>query len=287
MHWLQLGGGIFGSTVVALLAGAALVHVVGRLGDAGKRVATWMCAGFPLDCIVFYFTVLPMILGPVFGGWIGLAAAIAGQYAALILWELVHEAWHFKTKGRAAILRETNKIAGTFNNLFAVFWTSLAVPLFALTRLAEHVVYPPLTWTVGLPRYDSRKWVNVSRQKFTGLVGHDRIWCLYCDWMTGIWSLASEMLRNVESFWCPIRFKDASKCANCRTDFPDVATHWIDFEKGTVEDAAALLHDAYAQTDGSDAKPRAWYGHPSRQSMPVQMTIKGQLRGQTSGSEQT
>lgn len=281
METLRLFGVIFGSTIAGLLAGAAVVHLVGRLGSAGKRIATWMCAGFPLDCIVFYFTVLPMILGPVFAGWIGLAAAIAGQYTALILWEIAHELWHYKTKGRAAILRETNKIAGTANNLFACFWTSLAVPIFALTRFAEYVVYLPLTWTVGLPRYDSRKWVNVSRQKFTGLVGHDRIWCLYCDWMTGVWSLATEMLRNVESFWCPIRFQDASKCANCRTDFPDVATHWIDFEKGTAEDAAALIHDAYAHTDGSEAKPRAWMNHPIRESLPVQLTVKGQVRGES------
>ena len=47
--------------------------------------------------------------------------------------------------------------------------------------------------------------------KVEGLVGHDRIWCLYCDWMTGVWSLGTEMLRNVESFWCPLRFSSDAK----------------------------------------------------------------------------
>ena len=37
------------------------------------------------------------------------------------------------------------------------------------------------------------------------VIGHALIWCLYCDWMTGVWSLGTEMLRNVESFWYPIR----------------------------------------------------------------------------------
>ena len=30
--------------------------------------------------------------------------------------------------------------------------------------------------------YKQAEWVNVSRTKFDGLVGHDLIWCLYCDW---------------------------------------------------------------------------------------------------------
>ena len=50
----------------------------------------------------------------------------------------------------------------------------------------------------------------------------DLIWCLYCDWMTGVYAFGGEMLRNVESFWCPIRFYDGKKCENCKIDFPDI-----------------------------------------------------------------
>jgi len=34
-------------------------------------------------------------------------------------------------------------------------------------------IYPPLVWLVNLPPYDAVDWVSVSRQKFSGLVGHD------------------------------------------------------------------------------------------------------------------
>ena len=40
--------------------------------------------------------------------------------------------------------------------------------------------------------------------------------------LTGVYSLGAEMLRNVESFWCPIRFYDGKKCDNCKLDFPDI-----------------------------------------------------------------
>jgi hypothetical protein len=133
------------------------------------------------------------------------------------------------------------------------------VPLFWLVRVAQYVVYPPITWLVRLPRYNEAEWVNVSRQKFRGLVGHDLIWCLYCDWMTGIWSLGSEMLRNVESFWCPIRFASDKKCANCAIDFPDVVKGWAPAE-GTMADVAATLEEHYKRGDAANP----WFGHPTR-----------------------
>lgn len=261
-------GVVLGGTVAALLAGAAALHTIPRFGDGGKRLSRALCAGVPLDGVVTYFTILPLVVGPLLAGWIGLAAAIVGQYAALILWEIAHELRHWKSGNRARILRATNKLVGPVPNLLAVFWTSLAVPVFWFTRLAEHVVYPPLTWLVGLPKYEASQWVNVTRHKFEGLVGHDRIWCLYCDWMTGVWSLGTEMLRNVESFWCPIRFADPAKCANCSIDFPDVANGWVDFEGKTAADAGRLFEEKYGETDGR-TKPRAWFGHPSRQPTRV------------------
>ena len=129
--------------------------------------------------------------------------------------------------------------------------------------MAEVLTYTPLTWIVRLPAYKHGDWVNVSRQKFCGLVGHDLIWCLYCDWMTGVWSLATEMLRNVESFWCPIRFASGKKCENCAIDFPDINNGWVD-ANGTMADVAATLDKMYSA--GGD---HPWFGHP------VRVTVKG------------
>jgi hypothetical protein len=106
--------------------------------------------------------------------------------------------------------------------------------------------------------------VNVSRHKFCGLVGHDLIWCLYCDWMTGVWSLGTEMLRNVESFWCPIRFDSEKKCANCAIDFPDVDGGWVP-AGATIADAAATVERMYGSGQAG------WFGHGSR----VKLTVNG------------
>lgn len=270
MSFLVSLGWSWAITTAGLLAGAGLLHLVPRVSPAGRRLADWWCAGLPLDLLVTYFTALPLILGPILGGWGGLVGAVLGQLTALIAWTVAHEGWHHQTRGRAAILRATNRIAGTGNNLFAVFWTAWAVPLFWVVRVAEYFIYTPLTWTVKLPRYDHREWVNVSRHKFSGLVGHDRIWCLYCDWMTGIWSLASEMLRNVESFWCPIRFSSTAKCENCRGDFPDIAHGWVPAD-GQMDDVVAALKEHYGEK--GEVVPRSWWGHPSRR--PVQLHVRG------------
>jgi hypothetical protein len=155
--------------------------------------------------------------------------------------------------------------AGRLRNHFALLWMLLAVPVFNIVRLAEYVVYPVLVVTTGLPRYDARQWVNVSRHKLDGLVGHDLVWCLYCDWMTGVWSLGTEMLRNIESFWCPIRFHNADKCRTCAQDFPDVDGAWSS-EHASAQDAARLHAAKYPAPDGDNS----WLGHPARR---VTLTI--------------
>lgn len=111
---------------------------------------------------------------------------------------------------------------------------------------------------LDFPNYKHHEWVNVSRQKFQGLIGKDLIWCLYCDWMTGVYSLGAEMLRNVESFWCPIRFYDGKKCDNCKLDFPDIENGWIAAD-GTMDDVEELLKEKYGE------EQRSWFNHPDRQ----------------------
>jgi hypothetical protein len=76
--------------------------------------------------------------------------------------------------------------------------------------------------------------------------------------MTGVWSLATEMLRNVESFWCPIRFASGKKCENCAIDFPDINGGWVD-AGGTMADVAVKLDEMYT-AEGD----HPWFGHRVR-----------------------
>jgi hypothetical protein len=157
------------------------------------------------------------------------------------------------------IIKVLNENFGALRNLTALYLTGLAVPVFCLIRVAQLVVYPNLVRLVQFPSYDAGDWISVSRQKFNGLVGHDLIWCLYCDWMTGVWALGAEMLRNVESFWCPIRFACEKKCANCVRDFPDVNDGWVP-ASGNIKEATLTLQRMYPST----RQVQPWFGHPLR-----------------------
>jgi len=66
----------------------------------------------------------------------------------------------------------------------------------------------------------------------------------------------------VESFWCPIRFYDGKKCANCAIDFPDINQGWVEPDK-SMADVVAKLDEMYTTT------PRAHFMHP------VRLTIAG------------
>ena len=266
----------FLACVGGVLGLAGLFHILVRLGEFGRAVCD-LCSRAPmLDLVVFAFTHGPWVAAGLvwwrlsdrswthFGAYFGLA--VLAQIVSLLLWSWAHELMHPEARKGPRIVSTLNRQVGWFRNHAAVWWTALAVPVFTLIRIAEFIVYPPLIWLVRLPRYKHRDWVNISRQKFTGLVGYDLIWCLYCDWMTGVWSLGSEMLRNVESFWCPIRFSSPEKCANCKTDFPDVATDWIaPPPSGDMGQVADLLASRYPGPGGVNA----WFGHP------VRLTVRG------------
>lgn len=257
-------------TIIAILLGSGILHLLPRLGGFGRYCSAAFCRAPALDLAVTYFLILPPVAGLIAGGWLGLPAAVAGQIIGLQLWVWLHELAHPSARKGPRIVKTLNRIVGRWRNHAALWVTAIVVPLFWIVRLAQIFVYPLLTWLVGLPAHRTGEWINVSRQKFDGLVGHDLIWCLYCDWMTGVWSLGSEMLRNVESFWCPIRFYDGKKCENCRIDFPDVdgtaaTPGWVPAD-GTMSEVAALLESQYT---GRTAN--GWFSHPAR------LTVKGEV----------
>jgi len=261
-------------SLAAVLGGALVLHAVAAMGAPGRRVMN-LCARAPvLDLLVTWFTVLPWLVGGIVYGWAGLLGGIAGQVVAMLLWCWGHELAHRDAVKGPRIVKVLNRLVGRPRNHLAVWITALAVPVFWIVRVAEWIVYPPLTVLVRFPRYPMGEWVNVSRHKFEGLVGHDLIWCLYCDWMTGVWSLGSEMLRNVESFWCPIRFLDDKKCANCSVDFPDVMTTWAKGD-GSMKDVTEILERKYGSL-GEDHR-NTWFGHPDR----VALTVEGEGVGET------
>ncbi len=251
-------------TTIALLIGAGILHLIPKLGLPGKAVAALLCRAPGLDIMITYFTALPMIVGPIVGGWPGLGGAILGQFAALILWTIAHELANPEARKGPRIVANINRKVGPVRNMIAVYWTSICVPIFWSIRVVEVFAWPVLIVLIRFPKYNQGEWVNCSRQKFQGLVGHDLIWCLYCDWMTGVWSLGTEMLRNVESFWCPIRFDSEKKCANCQIDFPDLNAGWVRAD-GTMEEVVAKLDEMYATTGTN-----TWFEHPAR------LTVKGE-----------
>ena len=260
---------MFGSLLVfflvtfMLLAAAGLLHLNPRLGEAGRRFSD-ACSRAPLlDVVVGYFTIVPWIVGPAIAGWLGLLSAILAQLATLLIWQFVHEALHRHVARGPRIIKVLNENFGAFRNLTALYLTGCAVPIFCLIRIAQLVLYPNLVRLVQFPSYNAGEWINVSRQKFNGLVGHDLVWCLYCDWMTGVYALGAEMLRNVESFWCPIRFACEKKCANCARDFPDVNNGWVS-AGGNITEVTMTLKRMYPST--REVQP--WFGHPLRQTEP-------------------
>ena len=249
-------------TIAAELVLAFSLTLLGRIKPAGESLRTFLTRAPGLDLVVGLMTLAPPIVAVSLRGWPGLGGAIAGQILSLHIWVILHELIHREAARGPRLVKAQNRAAGLLQNHLALWFSVLALPAFWGLRLGEVIVYPPLRWLLNFPKYNVGDWINVSRHKYEGLVGHDLIWCLYCDWMTGVFSYAGEILRNVESFWCPLRFYDGKKCENCQVDFPD-ATEWATPESGSIAPAVALFEEKYG--DGR----REWFGHPAR------LTVEG------------
>lgn len=257
MNLLVIASAVLLAEIVFVL----LLSAIRRLGAPGLRLSDALCHAPLLDVVVALMTLAPPIVGAALASWSGLAAAVAGQIVAIQCWIWIHEGINRKAARQVRLIKAQHAVAGRWRNSVALWFSLAALPLFWALRITEILVYPPLRWLLRFPEYKQGEWVSVSRHKFDSLVGQDLIWCMYCDWMTGIYSFGAEMLRNVESFWCPIRFYDGKKCENCRIDFPDI-DHWAVPDE-TLKPAVDLFQEQYGTGE------RAWFGHP------VRLTING------------
>ncbi|HEX8341518.1 MAG TPA: hypothetical protein VF624_11470 [Tepidisphaeraceae bacterium] len=234
---------------------------------APRRVQDAIAKAPLLDVAVALMTWAPWVVCGAAMGWAGLLGSVLGGPPALMAWSFVHEQMNREALRGPRIVKFVNRTVGRWQNHLALWVTAIALPVFWGIRIAEIFVYPLLPLLLKFPKYKQSEWINVTRQKFSGLVGHDLIWCLYCDWMTGVYSLGAEMLRNVESFWCPIRYYDGKKCDHCKIEFPDIENGWVP-AGATMTDVEAVMEKEYG--DGR----REWFGHPAR------LTVRGEEIGE-------
>lgn len=257
----------FGTLLLAFALSAA-----GRIGRRACAVSQALCKAPLLDLVVACFTFLPWLIAGLIGGWAAFVGALAAQFIALWTWCAGHDLLHARAASGPRIVRFHESLVGGWRNEAALIVTLVALPIFWAIRILQLTLWWTLPLLLGFPQYRQGEWINVSRHKFDGLVGHDLVWCLYCDWMTGVYSLGAEMLRNVESFWCPIRFYDGKKCANCAVDFPDIDNGWVAAD-GNMHDVVEKMQQMYANGR------REWFGHPAR------LTINGRAMPEPMAAE--
>lgn len=240
LHTAYILGGLFVAAIVCRLAFAISEKVVR--------------APF-LDLIISLFTWIPWVTGFLLNGWIGALSALFAQFLGIYVFCFLDRA--IRGKPADTLTEAQGRVLGPIRNHLALLATTPATAAFIAVRLTEMLVYPVVAWLAKLPTYKTSEWVNLSRHKYQGLTGPDLLWCWYCDWMTGLWALGSEMLRNIESFWCPIRFREEAKNQNALTDFPDIAK-WAPADAG-IEEAIKVFEAHYY-----GKRKNSWFGHPER-----------------------
>src|ERR1043165_4775428 len=118
------------ATLGGVLLGAGVLHLVPRLGAPGRALSAALCRAPGLDLVITYFTVAPLIVGPILFGWRGCAGAVAGQVAGVILWGWLHELAHVDAWRGPRIVTTLNRIVGRWRNHTAVWLTAIVTPVF-------------------------------------------------------------------------------------------------------------------------------------------------------------
>ena len=190
----------FHTAIIMYVLEAVMIFLV----MMGVKRNDWLCRAPALDWVIGCLTWIPWIVTFLWSGGWGLLGCLIGQITCLYSFPPVHTFFR-KYKG-PTIGKTANKIVSRMNNQLGLLMTLPALPVFLIVRYSEIFLYPFLIWTMKFPTYRHGEWVNVSRQKFSGLVGADLVWCLYCDWMTGVYALGGEMLRNLNPFGVPSGF---------------------------------------------------------------------------------
>jgi hypothetical protein len=96
---------LFCAITLMLLAGAGLLHLLPRMGKAGKQLSEACCRVPLLDLIVCYFTVVPLLIGPLVSGWNGVLTALLSQVTMLLIWQWIHEAVHGEARRGPRIIK--------------------------------------------------------------------------------------------------------------------------------------------------------------------------------------
>ena len=143
---------VAGVTFGAMLAGAGLLHLLAVFGRPGRAMREWLARAPGLDLVVTYFTVAPLIVGPIVDGWWGLLSAFIGQAVALVIWCRLHELAHPAARRGPWIVKVLNRVVGTLRNHAALWLTLAAVPGFWLVRVVELLLWPGFVMLVRFPR---------------------------------------------------------------------------------------------------------------------------------------
>lgn len=186
-----------------------------------------------IDWIVILYTAAPWIAGwtagaRIHGHWIGgipgLATVVASQILSLELFDFLHLRLAARRGIKSLEINSTiERRFGKWNNRICLWLTIPSIPFFLMNRFGfrGYFIFEKL---LGFSHFEDSDYITVSRQKIKNLVGADLVWCLYCDWMTGGWTLTTEILNEVESYWCPLQFADQGKCEKCAQFFR--TGHW-------------------------------------------------------------
>lgn len=79
-----------------------------------------------------------------------------------------------------------------------------AIGLHAFLEVYHRVCFP----LYGLPYVDVNKFIKIDRYKLPYLSPIDKLNCIYCEYVNGLFAYSREVAAKTEEYWCGIKHQE-------------------------------------------------------------------------------
>ena len=112
---------------------------------------------------------------------------------------------------KSIIMENYNSLGKKVFNFFAFFLTAPLIWLNFIPAVFMHLVlelYHQVNFRkYGIPLVNSKEYFKVDRHKLKYLNPLEKLFCMYCGYMNGLYPYAAKIASETERHWCAIRHR--------------------------------------------------------------------------------
>lgn len=164
--------------------------------------------------------------------------------------------YHFLRNKETRHRQRLGPLAPVLGLVLIVSFALFLLPLFLYMLVFNRLYF----WLRNQKPIDPKPYYRFDRHRIAHLGFMDRLWCEYCEWANGSLQWISDVVREIERRYCPIKNACDPHCAKAKVWREDFLPHEHElpelkrfFFDGRYEDISRCEKDAAPESDEQPA----------------------------------